>query len=105
MKTLYQVLGLPPASTHEQLHAKFKELSVQLHPDLNGGDGERQRELNLAWGTLKNKELRKLYDRKLELAGGQCTKCQGKGLAYVTKSFTQRVEQICGKCHGTGQAQ
>ena len=105
MKTLYQVLGLPPASSVEQLHARFKELSVQLHPDLNGGDGERQRELNLAWGVLKNSEFRKTYDKKLELQGGQCTKCQGKGLTYVSKGFTRREEKICGKCHGTGQKQ
>ncbi len=100
--THYAVLDLPPGSTYEQLHARFLELSKRYHPDVNG-DMLKQQELNAAWGILKNAEFRRQYDARLQLQGGQCEPCKGRGLIKRTVSFTRHEERLCKYCKGTGQ--
>jgi DnaJ-class molecular chaperone len=102
--THYAVLDMPPGSTHEQLHERFLELSKRYHPDVNGATmAVKQQELNAAWGVLKNAEFRRQYDARLQMQGGQCTQCQGRGLLKRTISFTRHEERLCKSCKGTGQ--
>jgi len=100
--THYAVLDMPPGSTHEQLHERFLELTRKHHPDA-GGDAEKMQQINAAWGVLKNTEFRRRYDARLQLLGGQCEHCAGRGLIKRTISFTRHEERLCKYCKGTGQ--
>ena len=37
----YQVLGLKGSETKDEIKSKFRSLSKQLHPDVNGGDSSK----------------------------------------------------------------
>lgn len=36
----FEVLGIPKASTYQEVKRRFVELALQHHPDLSGGDGD-----------------------------------------------------------------
>ena len=38
MRTLYQILGLPPDASQQQVKAAFRTLARRFHPDVNAGD-------------------------------------------------------------------
>ena len=99
--TYYQTLGVPPGTAVEVIHARYRELAFRLHPD-RGGNAEEFKAVALAWGTLKNAELRKVYDTKLRLERTACSVCGGRGLVGVQKGFTQRVDVECRECGGLG---
>lgn len=99
-RTLYAVLGMPPGSAPEELHRRYLELAVRLHPDKGLTDGEQFRELTAAWTVLKDPARRRRYDAQLLLEGGQCTRCEGSGRRYSMKDGSYIN---CPYCLGTGQ--
>lgn len=65
MKNLYQVLGLEPSATSEQIRKAFKEHAKHYHPDLHNGDKffeEKFIEVKEAYDVLIDSEKRKEYD-------------------------------------------
>lgn len=109
--TLYAVLGMPPGSTPDALHARFKELALELHPDKQvSRDFVRQQaclekftKITAAWAVLKDKDSRKQYDLQLKMIGNQCTRCTGEGLQRQQRGFTAISLRPCTECEGTGQ--
>lgn len=99
--TYYQTLGVPPGATVEAIHARYRELAFRLHPD-RGGNAEEFKAVALAWGTLKNAELRKVYDTKLRLERRACRECGGRGLLRKQASFIAVREVECRACKGAG---
>jgi curved DNA-binding protein len=97
--THYAVLGMPPGSTEEQLHAEFLELARLHHPDA-GGDTAKFQQLTAAWGVLKDPVQRKLYDAQLRFDGGNCSHCEGRGLVFRYKI---KGDGLCDHCAGTGR--
>ncbi|MHB1138141.1 MAG: J domain-containing protein [Microthrixaceae bacterium] len=72
-RTHYQVLGVAPGATTQQIRDAHRQLARMLHPDRLAGasDAERRlaerrmREVNAAWTTLSNPDRRTDYDRRL----------------------------------------
>jgi curved DNA-binding protein CbpA len=62
MKSLYDVLGITSESSPKQIKDAFRKRAKDLHPDHDGGDEEKMKELNKAYSILKNPSLRKKYD-------------------------------------------
>jgi curved DNA-binding protein CbpA len=65
----YAVLALSHRATNEEIKTAYWALAKRLHPDINAGDAQvesRIREINSAYETLGDPELRAAYD--LELA-------------------------------------
>lgn len=60
----YEVLGLPPHATDEQIRRRFRELARQYHPDVNRSpDAEhRFKEITEAYRVLSSPSLRADYD-------------------------------------------
>jgi DnaJ domain len=64
---LYQVLGVAPEASSDEIAAAFRAHAKQLHPDRNPGDAaaaERFKELTLAYQTLVRPRSRAAYDRR-----------------------------------------
>ena len=62
MKNPYEVLGVDPKASFEEIQTAFRRASSAAHPDRNGGNTDRQAELNAAWEVLKDREARARYD-------------------------------------------
>jgi len=61
----YQILGVPPTASHEQIRAAYRLLARQHHPDLNPGmphAEETFKMINVAYEVLKDPERRAKYD-------------------------------------------
>jgi curved DNA-binding protein CbpA len=65
MKDYYEIMGLSPDATGEEIRRGYRKLAMQYHPDRNMGDPqceERLKELNEAYQTLSVEERRTRYD-------------------------------------------
>lgn len=66
MKDPYQVLGVAPGASDDEIKAAYRKLAKKYHPDLNGGSAEaeaRMKEVNEAYDIL--------VKRKNQPGGGQ----------------------------------
>jgi len=61
----YAVLGVPSTASRDTIHAAWKALLRQYHPDANHGVdvSARAKEINEAYAVLGKKEARAAYDR------------------------------------------
>ncbi|KAG1668475.1 hypothetical protein FOA52_005248 [Chlamydomonas sp. UWO 241] len=57
----YEILGVPPSSTQDELKKAHRKLALKHHPD-KGGDSNTFKEINEAYDTLKDPEKRQIYD-------------------------------------------
>lgn len=67
MKDYYKILGVKPTASPEETHARWIELMRKYHPDRGieqGPEVERVREINEAYGVLKDSTSRGQYDLK-----------------------------------------
>jgi curved DNA-binding protein CbpA len=64
-KTLYEILGVEPNATAEQLKKAYKSMSQKVHPDKNPDDPDAEnkfKEVKHAYEVLKDPVKRKNYD-------------------------------------------
>ncbi|EOB14021.1 DnaJ subfamily C member 9 [Nosema bombycis CQ1] len=54
--TPYQVLGLPPASSKDQIDKAFTKLRLKYHPDRKTGDRNKYDQIVEAYNEIKNKK-------------------------------------------------
>ena len=53
----YQVLGVSPGASDEEVTKAYRKLAKKYHPDLNPGDAsaaEKMSEINAAYDQIKN---------------------------------------------------
>jgi hypothetical protein len=63
--THYDVLGVDPGATAEDLHVAYLALARRHHPDRAGGDASSMQAVNAAWATLRDPRRRARYDESL----------------------------------------
>jgi len=62
-KDYYEILGVPKSASDDEIKRAYRKLAHQHHPDKNGGDDKKFKEINEAYHVLGNKEKREQYDR------------------------------------------
>lgn len=62
MSHLYGVLGVAPGADRAVVKSAFRSLAKTCHPDLQGGDERRFKEIAHAYAILVNPARRAAYD-------------------------------------------
>ncbi|MFZ1250110.1 MAG: molecular chaperone DnaJ [Candidatus Microsaccharimonas sp.] len=59
----YEVLGVSKTASADEIKKAFRRLAVQHHPDKEGGNEEKFKEINEAYDVLKDSQKRQRYDQ------------------------------------------
>lgn len=59
----YEVLGVAKSASEDEIKKAFRKAAVQYHPDKEGGDETKFKEINEAYEVLKDKQKRQRYDQ------------------------------------------
>lgn len=59
----YEVLGVGKGASDDEIKKAFRRLAVQYHPDKEGGDEAKFKEINEAYEVLKDGAKRQRYDQ------------------------------------------
>jgi molecular chaperone DnaJ len=59
----YQTLGVKKDASDDEIKKAFRKLAVKYHPDKEGGDETKFKEINEAYEVLKDKQKRQRYDQ------------------------------------------
>lgn len=69
-KTLYDILGLTPQASTDEIKSTYRKIVLKHHPD-KGGNAEAFRELTHAYSVLSDPEQRSLYDTTMQYGCGE----------------------------------
>lgn len=59
----YEVLGIDKSASADEIKKAFRRLAIQHHPDKEGGDETKFKEINEAYEVLKDTSKRQRYDQ------------------------------------------
>ena len=59
----YEVLGVSKTASEDEIKKAFRKAAVKHHPDKEGGDEAKFKEINEAYEVLKDKQKRQRYDQ------------------------------------------
>ena len=68
-KNFYDVLGVNKNASQDDIKKAYRNLSKKYHPDRNGGDDSKFKEINEAYDTLGDENKRKQYDNPNPFGG------------------------------------
>lgn len=75
----YELLGVSKSASDDEIKKAFRKLAVKYHPDKEGGDEAKFKEINEAYEVLKDKQKRQRYDQFGHAGVGGATGGQAGG--------------------------
>lgn len=64
MEDYYQILGIPPDASDDEIKKAFWRLAKKYHPDSPTGDPEKFKKINEAYQVLSDRKKRAMYDQQ-----------------------------------------
>ena len=79
MKDYYAVLGVSESASHDEVKKAFRALAQKYHPDKQGGDEKKFKEISEAYAVVGDEGKRKQYDTQRKYGAGFGGQGQGAG--------------------------
>jgi molecular chaperone DnaJ len=87
MINYYAVLGVGRTATKDEIKVAYKKLAREHHPDKNGGDDTKFKEVSEAYDNLYDDKKRKAYDVKMKFSFDYGRWGQAFGEASTAENF------------------
>ena len=87
MSHLYGVLGVSPKADRATVKTAFRSLAKRCHPDMQGGDELRFKEVADAYATLVNPARRAAYDAQCALVRARARRQVAAVVAPMAATF------------------
>jgi len=68
MKDYYEILRVHPSVSEDEIKEAYRRLAHKYHPDMDGGDATKFKEVHEAYEVLSNPYKRGVYDTEIKLA-------------------------------------
>ncbi|MEA2173692.1 MAG: molecular chaperone DnaJ [Blastocatellia bacterium] len=100
-KDYYSVLGAQTDASRGEIERLYKRQAQQHHPDLAGGDEERMKSLNEAYGVLRDDATRRAYDAGRQGAKpGARRRSDERNAPPVARAQGAQADAVYGRCVG-----
>ncbi|HEY1245661.1 MAG TPA: J domain-containing protein [Hyphomicrobiaceae bacterium] len=91
MPHFYGVLGIASNADKTQVKVAFRNLAKTCHPDVQGGQEARFKEISQAYSTLVNPSRRAAYDARCARARAHARRRFAGAMAIMAASFAATV--------------
>lgn len=95
-KDYYQILGLDKKASKDEVKKAFRKLAQKYHPDKQGGDQAKFKEINEAYSVLSDDKKRAEYDSYGRVFSGAGGGPSGGGQGFGGFDFSDFASQFSG---------